>query len=485
MQSYIGINEPGRRVRQPAKAGVLIDVLRQAKNGKAGMKALRSGHLEKIIAGIGNYSGSGNTYRSILNSVIQKSRGSRLQLSRSSGARRTTSRVKSHLLNQGGHRTQIKVKIADDTLHFYIVQRSGIVCLTWPVEELLRTLNVPKETDQPQWHKVVMQRAAANPIIQPVDVNRWESAAVFNSAAIYLDNKVHLVYRAIGESGLSVFGYASSNDGTQISERITEPSFVCGKLAMSGSKKLPRYAYSSGGSWWGSEDPRLTQVADTIYMTYTAFDGHHPPCVALTSIKVDDFLNRNWNWKPSQVISQPGKANKNWVLFPEKINGHFAVLHSITPTISIAYQDTLDFEDGSFITSEYYSRGREDHWDNWIRGVGPPPIRTKDGWLVLYHAMDRNDPDRYKIGALLLDEHEPEKILHRSSYPLLEPDHWYENEGHKRGVVYTCGAALIDETLFVYYGGADSCVCIATIDLNRLLHQLKSGKGEQRPTNQQ
>ena len=107
-----------------------------------------------------------------------------------------------------------------------------------------------------------------------------------------------------------------------------------------------------------------------------------------------------------------------------------------------------------------------------MRGVGPPPLKTKYGWLVLYHAMDRQDPDRYKIGAMLLDLNDPSKIIHRSSSPLLEPDATYENEGFKAGVVYTCGAVIIDDLLYVYYGGADTVICAAFIKLEQLLEQL-------------
>lgn len=157
------------------------------------------------------------------------------------------------------------------------------------------------------------------------------------------------------------------------------------------------------------------------------------------------------------------------MLFPEKINNKFAILHSITPEISIAYKDRMEFCKGDYISSYYRSCGREQHWDNWIRGAGPPPVKIEDKWLILYHAMDKNDPDRYKLGAMILDGKQPEKILHRASAPLLEPNMWYENEGFKRGVVYACGTVLIADKLYVYYGGSDSYVCAASANVNDLL----------------
>ena len=168
--------------------------------------------------------------------------------------------------------------------------------------------------------------------------------------------------------------------------------------------------------------------------------------------------------------------HKNWVIFPEKIKEKFAILHSITPTIRIDYFDTLDFDNNPNIKSYYCSSGRDQYWDNWIRGVGPPPIKTQEGWLVLYHAMDKRDPNRYKFGALILDENDPTKILYRANQPLLEPDAWYENEGYKAGVVYTCGAIIIGEKLFVYYGGADTVICAATVNLNELLSKITSSQ---------
>lgn len=320
----------------------------------------------------------------------------------------------------------------------------------------------------------MLERAAENPILKLRTDHPWESEYVFNPAALYLDGKVHLIYRAIGRSGLSVFGYASSKDGIHFDERSDKPVYLCAGPHTC-PKKMSNYSFASGGSWSGCEDPRLTQIGDTIYMTYTAFNGwsQSVPGIALTSISVADFLKKRWNWSRPKLLSPPHEMHKNWVIFPEKINGKFAVLHSISPNILIDYFD--DFEgDENYVKSHYSSKGREAHWDNWMRGVGPPPIKTKEGWLVLYHAMDKRDPNRYKLGAMILDLEDPTKIIRRSSFPLLEPDARYENSGFKPGVIYACGAVLIGQKLFVYYGAADSVVCVATTDLYQLISQLPS-----------
>ena len=312
-----------------------------------------------------------------------------------------------------------------------------------------------------------------NPVLMPNPENKWESRETFNPAAINLEGKVHLLYRAIGESGLSVLGYASSRDGISIDERLDQPVYTpIAPFEYNGGKKPTfSYPYCSGGGWGGCEDPRISLVDDRIYMTYVAFNGSHPPGVALTSISVKDFLAKKWNWDVPRLISKPGEIQKNWVVFPEKIRGKYAVLHSISPSILIDYFTDLDKE--KIRIESYHNNKSEDaRWDNIVRGVGAPPIKTEFGWLVLYHAMDKRDPNRYKVGAMLLDYHNPEIILHRSPEPILEPVERYENEGSKAGVVYVCGSVVKEEKLFVYYGGADRFACVATAPIKQFLENL-------------
>ena len=90
--------------------------------------------------------------------------------------------------------------------------------------------------------------------------------------------------------------------------------------------------------------------------------------------------------------------------------------------------------------------------------------------------MDHRNPDRYRLGALILDKKEPTKVLYRSSHPILEPEEPYENEGFKWGVVYSCGAVILDKKLFVYYGGGDKVVCVAWVRLEDLVEDLKKDR---------
>lgn len=322
----------------------------------------------------------------------------------------------------------------------------------------------------------VLAKHEANPILEPTKKS-WESKAAFNPAAAYHDGKVHLVYRAIGDDDVSVLGYATSKDGISIDNRSKEPIFTLDHHQLRSKKpgEVCPISYESGGGWSGGcEDPRLIFIDDTVHLLYTAFDGWDSIRIALTTISLDDFIHHRWNWSDRVLISPPGVIHKNWVLFPQKIDGKYAILHSISPDIRITYLKNLEeAKDHPEIANGSFTRvTRKGVWDSWVRGAGPPPIKTKHGWLLIYHAMDANDPDRYKLGAMLLDLKNPEKVLYRSTRPILEPDEVYENEGHKKGVVYSCGAVVIKKELFVYYGGSDRVSCVAMANLEHFLQDL-------------
>ena len=319
-----------------------------------------------------------------------------------------------------------------------------------------------------------LKRAKHNPIIEPESGKYWESKAAFNPTALFHDGKVHVIYRAIGDSDISVLGYAKSGDGYFFDKNSRELAFYSRNRQAADRDPATKINYVSGGGWGGGcEDPRLTLIGDRVYMIYTSFDGWGSLRMAMTSISLNDFINRNWNWKEPVFISPPGEVHKNWVIFPEKINGKYAVLHSVSPKIMIDYFKNLDELDGdNYIHSVHQGSPLWGTRDKLIRGVGPAPLKTKHGWLVLYHKMEKHDSHRYKLWAMILDEKDPTRILYNSKEPILEPDMWYENEGYKSGVVYSCGAIIKDGELFVYYGGADKVSCVATANLDKFLEEL-------------
>lgn len=163
--------------------------------------------------------------------------------------------------------------------------------------------------------KIKLERVVNNPIIKPTNENYWESKATFNPTALCHDGKVHILYRAVGESDNSVLGYAGSNDGFTISDHFPTPVYFH-FIQKKSDTGLSPISYSSGGGWGGGcEDPRLTLLGDRVYMIYTAFDGWGSVRMAMTSISLDDFITKRWNWKEPVLISPPGEIHKNWVLF--------------------------------------------------------------------------------------------------------------------------------------------------------------------------
>lgn len=304
----------------------------------------------------------------------------------------------------------------------------------------------------------------------------WETHGTLNPAAVADDEgRVHLLYRAIGDDGLSHIGHASSADGVTFDRRSSFPVYqpsvdhTRSEQPLSGPQEYNPGIYTSGGGWGGHEDPRAVTIDGRVYMTYTAFQGWESVRIALTSIAMDDLKRGRWNWKKPRLISPPNEVHKNWVLFPEKICGKYAILHTISPRILVDYVDNLDDPyPHTQIRSKAPRGGREGYWDNWMRGAGAPPIKTDIGWLLLYHAMDRDDPNKYKLGAMILDRDDPTKILYRSPQPLLSPDMFYENDG-KPGVVYASGAIVRDGQLMIYYGGGDKHICMAETHLESLL----------------
>lgn len=331
-------------------------------------------------------------------------------------------------------------------------------------------------------HKI--KRHHTNPVMSPRPHQEWETHGTFNPTAVEDDDgRVHLLYRAIGNNGLSNIGHASSPDGFHFDRRSSFPVYQPDieekrPTKKTGPTEYNPAIYTSGGGWGGHEDPRAVRFGDRVYMTYTAFQGWDSVRIALTSIALKDLKKERWNWKKPKLISPPGEVHKNWVLFPEKIKGKFVILHGIVPKIMIEYLDDLDGMVPHIKSPRLQGPqpGREGFWDNVMRGAGPPPLKTRLGWLLLYHALDKKEYHRYKLGAMILDTNDPTKILYRASDPILTPDMCYENDG-KPGIVYASGAIIRDGKLIVYYGGGDRHVCIAETSLDGLLDWLvKYGK---------
>jgi len=309
-----------------------------------------------------------------------------------------------------------------------------------------------------------LQKYHHNPILTPREKYKWESKAVFNPAAVFLNNRVHLIYRALSANNTSVLGCASSTDGLHFKERLNQPIYV---PKLSFEKKKKPNANS------GCEDPRITILNNRLYMCYTAYDGIGLPKVAFTSILIDDFLQRRWNWRPPLIISEANVDDKNACLLSEKVNNKYVFFHRARGKgISICFEDDLDFSSHQWLTTEICIPQTSSPWEGKKIGLGPPPIKTKQGWLVLYHAVSQID-NQYRVGVMLLGLNDVSKIIARSKYPVLEPEKPFEKIGIVDNVVFPCGAVLIDDTVYVYYGGADKVICVATMKLQKILSYLE------------
>lgn len=300
-----------------------------------------------------------------------------------------------------------------------------------------------------------------NPILSPRDNESWQAQAVFNSGALYENGKFYLFFRAMSWDNTSTIGCATSQDGFNFTQLGHDPVYA---------PRMPFESKIRPNAFSGCEDPRLTKFADRIYMFYTAYNGKSPPRVALSSIKESDFLTHNWLWTEPILISNPGINNKNACLFPEKINDHFVILHRCAGRdIAIDFIDEIsDLKAEDFLEKEGSFNPRPNSWDSVKIGVAGPPIKTEKGWLLIYHGVSRFDKN-YRLGYMILDLNDPFHVLYRSEYPILEPQYEFEKKGIVDNVVFSCGAVEKNGLIYLYYGGADRVMCVATMATKKLL----------------
>jgi len=294
-----------------------------------------------------------------------------------------------------------------------------------------------------------MKRFQGNPILRPIPQHSWESKQIFNAAAIYMEKNIHILYRAMGNDGVSRLGYAKTSDGFHIDERLPLPIF----------EPILETERS------GCEDPRLTLIDDELFMAYTALaeqDHWQLYQISLTSIEANDFLNKNWIWNDRNLPFR-GIRNKDAVVFPRKIDNKYVMLHRFDPDICIAYSDEFKrwYNIRSLIGPRYRS------WDSWKIGAAGTPIELNEGWLCIYHGV--NYEKVYSLGVFMLDKDDPEQVLARSEKPILKPTEDYERYGKVPNVVFSCGNVEVDGKVLIYYGGADSVLCVAAYELNELI----------------
>lgn len=347
--------------------------------------------------------------------------------------------------------------IKKDTLYIYYGAADMTNCVAHlNLNDLLGTMR--EETKL----QLNFQRSPKNPIIVPNKQNSWEAKATFNPAVLRIKNTTHILYRTLSDDNTSFIGYASTKDGVNIDERLGKP--VYSPREDFESKKI------SGGNS-GCEDPRLTKIGKVIYMCYTAFDGIGPPRVAITSISEKDFLKKDWKWERPILITPAGFDDKDTCIFPEKIKDEYFFLHRVGDEICGDYLPSLNFKKETVNKCIRIIGPRINSWDSSKVGISAPPMKTKNGWLLLYHGVSKSH-NTYRVGAVLLDLKDPAIVLARTTDPIFEPKEEYEKVGVVNNVVFPCGMALKDGLLYIYYGGADTVVGVATMRLDVILKAL-------------
>ena len=344
-----------------------------------------------------------------------------------------------------------------DTLFIYYGAADTSTCVAHVnLNDLMGTIR--PETSS-RWS---FKRSVLNPIIIPNKKHPWEAKATFNPAVLRIRNTTHILYRTLSDDNTSYIGYAETKDGVNIDERLPEPIYSPRE-----NFELKKIA----GRNSGCEDPRLTKIGKIIYMCYTAYDSIGPPRVAITSITEKNFLQKDWKWEKPVLITPEGFDDKDTCIFSEKTKGQYFILHRVGDEICGDYFKSLNFNTQTIKKCIRIIGPRINMWDSAKVGISAPPIKTKNGWLLLYHGVSKSH-GTYRIGAVLLDLYDPAIVLSRITDPIFEPKELYEKIGIVNNVVFPCGMALKDGLLYIYYGGADTVVGVATIELDILLKAL-------------
>lgn len=218
---------------------------------------------------------------------------------------------------------------------------------------------------------------------------------------------------------------------------------------------------------FGIEDPRITRIGDTCYITYV---GVSPEGVCSSLLSTKDFVA----FERHGVVLPPD--NKDVLLFPEKVGGRYGMLHRPMPSMRFAPpQMWLATSDDLLHWGEHRRlRGISATGAGSDRiGGSTPPVLTPAGWLTLYHGSDKqpgaDGAGVYTAGALILDRADPTRVIAKTSRPIMFPEQDFESRGFVDNVVFPTGAVVRDGRLDVYYGAADEHVGVCGFDFDALL----------------
>lgn len=286
------------------------------------------------------------------------------------------------------------------------------------------------------------QRSASNPVLTADPAHSWESHYVYNPAASVHNGQIHLLYRAQGSDLVSRIGLATSTDGIHF-QRLADPVLEP----------------SSGVDSHGCEDPRIVQVGNTYYLTYTAYDGDSARLSLATSTDL-----RNWT-KHGALFGDfvtPGNTkpwSKSGAILTTPIDGRYYMYfgdNGIFPAVSA---DLLHWTPSStpvvpMESNDFTARLVE---------AGPPPTINSAGLIVLLHnaAEPYGSALRYAPGQVLIDPAQPTSCLARMTRPFLSPQAPYEVSGQTPNTIFIEGLVSFLGAWYLYYGAADTTVALA------------------------
>lgn len=295
----------------------------------------------------------------------------------------------------------------------------------------------------------LLERYEGNPVITAADIP-FTCNTVFNGGVLKLNEIYTILLRVEGQHGYSVFALGRSRDGYQFEiERLPV-------MIPAGEGPMSRYEVA------GVEDPRITLLEGDIYVVYTAFSGYGP---VMALARTENFST----FERLGIISEPG--NKDGMLFPRRVAGQYVrfdrPIGNGVGRIWVSFSEDLEhWGDSRAVISP-----RPGYWDSYRIGASCVPIETETAWLEIYHGVKMTSSGPiYRAGVVLLDLEDPSVVVARSEVPVLAPRTDYERIGDINNVVFPSAAVLEDDgEVKVYYGAADTSICVATATLQELM----------------
>ena len=312
--------------------------------------------------------------------------------------------------------------------------------------------NIPWE-NKPEGCNDVVWRYSANPIVQRDAIPC--SNSIFNSAVVPFNGEFAGVFRCDDKRREMRIHSAHSKDG--IHRDIDHEPF-----------NLVNPLEDEVGPFIYGYDPRCCEIDGEHIVTWC--NCYHGPTIGVAT--TTDF--KTYHQKENAFLP----FNRNGVMFPRKINGNYAMLSRPSDTGHTPFGDIYYSESPDLVYwgKHRYVMGTKGGWQSTKIGAGPIPIETDEGWLLFYHGVLTScNGFVYSFGAALLDLEQPWKVLYRTEPYLLSPQKLYEQVGDVPNVAFPCAALADADTgrIAIYYGGADTVICMAFCEVNEVIDFIK------------